>query len=297
MILVTGGTGFVGREIVACARAAGFTVRVVCRNPERGRALWGNDKGVEIFHGNVLNPESLVGAFDGIEAVLHLVGIICESRENTFDRVHRVGTINVVEAMKKAKIKRHLHMSALGARADARSQYHKSKWAAEEWVRASGLEFTIFRPSVIYGPSDKSINLFARMTRFLPVLPVIGSGNARWQPVSVEQVGQCFVRAVREPLAVGKTYDLVGLAPIPFEEVLDTVMAVTRRRPKIHIPIPVARAQAWVMEHCLDNPPLNSDQILMLEEDNIGDATAAVSDLGLKRMPLAEDLRRYLKSR
>src|SRR5438876_386842 len=119
MILITGGTGFVGREIVAAARKAGFGVRVLVRRPDEVRDLWPNDKGVEAFHANVLNAESLAGAFDGMEAVIHLVGIIAESRENTFDRVHRLGTIHAVEAAKKAKIKRFLHMSALGTRIGA----------------------------------------------------------------------------------------------------------------------------------------------------------------------------------
>ena len=296
MILVTGGSGYVGREMITQARQSGFTVRIVCRHPDRARELWSKDKGVEIFHGNVLNPDSLVGAFGGIEAVIHLVGIIRESRENTFDRVHRQGTIHVVDATKKANIKRYLHMSALGARPNARSQYHQSKWAAEEYVRKSNLEWTIFRPAVIYGPRDQSINLFARMLKFLPVLPVMGSGRGQWQPVPVEQVAASFVRAIREPKAIGKTYDLVGPTPMAFVEVLDAIMEVTgHRRPKFHIPMPLARLQAFMFEKTLTNPPINRDQLLMLEENNVGDPCPAVEDLGLQLIPLADGLRKYLK--
>lgn len=304
MILVTGATGFVGRELVAQALSAGHRVRALCRHPARARELW-PQKSVELFHGNVLNPDSLEGALDGVEAVVHLVGIITEARENTYERVHRLGTLHVLDAAKKAKVKRYLHMSALGTRAAARSKYHKTKWAAEEAVRASGLDWTIFRPAVIFGKYDQSINLFARMLRWPLPFPIFGSGQGLWQPVPVEEVARCFVRAIREPKAVGRTYDLVGPTPLTFEQVLDTLMSVTgRRRPKLRVPMACARLQAALLERCeplgtlfrcaLGAPPPNRDQLLMLEENNVGDPTSAVSDLGLRLVPFEEGLRKYL---
>src|SRR5207237_1119041 len=108
-------------------------------------------------------------------AVIHLVGIISKVGRNTFENVHTQGTQNIVTSAREAGIKRFVHMSALGSRANAVSRYHQSKWAAEEAVRRSGLDYTIFRPSIIYGPKDHFVNLFDKMARFSPVLPVMGS--------------------------------------------------------------------------------------------------------------------------
>ena len=165
-IAVTGATGFVGREVLKQARTAGFPVRAIVR--ERRAA-----EGVEQFHGNVIYRPSLEGAFDGVKCVIHLVGIINEYRENTFERVHTEATRNVLDAAKKAGVKRYIHMSALGARANARSRYHQTKWAAEELVRQSGLAWTIFRPSLIYGPGDISINVLSKIVRRAPFVPVL----------------------------------------------------------------------------------------------------------------------------
>ena len=157
MIVVTGATGFVGQEVVRRARADGHPVRAVVRDTTRARWL-ARDFGVELFRGDVLFAPSLEGSMQAAQCVIHLVGIINEWRENTFERVHTQATMNVTDAAKKAGVKRYIHMSALGTRPGARSRYHRTKWAAEEYVRQSGLAWTVFRPSLIYGSRDKSIN-------------------------------------------------------------------------------------------------------------------------------------------
>src|SRR2546428_102507 len=202
-IAVTGATGVVGREVEKQARAEGYPIRAIVREPMKARSL-----GCEIFHGNVIYAPSLEGAFDGMKCVIHLVGNIHAWKENTFERVNVEATRNVIDAAKKAGVKRYLHMSALGTRAGAHSRYHQTKWAGEELVRKSGLAWTIFRPSVIYGPEDISINVLSRLVRQLPVIPVLGDGRAKIQPVSVAVVARAFVGAIKNDDTVGHTYDL-----------------------------------------------------------------------------------------
>ena len=180
-----------------------------------------------------------------MEAVIHLVGIISEVGESTFENVHQRGTRNILAAAQQAGVRRFVHMSALGTRPNAASRYHQTKWAAEELVRHSGLDFTIFRPSLIYGPQDQFINLFARIIRLSPVVPLLGSPRARFQPVSVEAVAAAFVRSLGEPKSSGQTYDLCGPEALTLSEIVDQILAVLqRKRLKLQVPLGLARCQA-----------------------------------------------------
>ncbi len=319
-ILLTGATGFVGSEILRQLFADGHSVRVLIRS-ESGGAKFQGRPDVETFIGNILHGPSLAGCMEGIDAVMHLVGVIAEVGENTFDRVHRVGTENLLKETKKAKVKRFIHMSALGTRANARSQYHRSKWAGEEAVRVSGLDWTIFRPSIIYGRGDGFVNFFARMTRppmnwlQLFTMPVMLGGHAHLQPIPVADVARCFAGAVSKSESIGKTYDLCGPSPLRLREIVRTICEVQGHEVKeiqppfkrwigdwSHFLIPIAAFQslliqpkvvlvpvpfefatviAWLMETFLSKPLLNRDQLIMLEEDNVGDLAAAKADFGI----------------
>jgi uncharacterized protein YbjT (DUF2867 family) len=295
MIVITGATGFVGREVLRQARAEGHAVRAIVREPDRARWL-AERHGVELFHGNVLYAPSLEGAMDGANCLIHLVGIIRPWKENTFERAHVEATRNVLETARKARVKRYLHMSALGTRPDAPSRYHQTKWAAEELVRKSGLAWTIFRPSVIYGAGDNSIRLLARLIRWLPVLPVLGDGNAKIQPVQVEVVARALVRAIKNDASIGKVYELCGPEPFSWNELYEKLMALYGvRKAKLHIPVPLARVLAAVLEKLLPNPPFTRDQLLMLEEDNVGDPKPAEQDLALEQDRFEHGIARYLK--
>ena len=294
IIAVTGGTGFVGRAIVRELRAGGHRVRAIVRDPPRARWL-ADELGAELFPGNLLDAASLAGALAGANAVIHLVGIIVERGANTFDRAHTVATGNVVAAMKRAGLRRYLHMSALGTRADARSRYHQTKWAAEEQVRQSGLAWTIFRPSMIYGRQDQAINVLARVVRRLPVVPVLGDGRAKIQPVDVEQVARCFAAALRHDGTIGRTYDLCGPVPFTWNELNDKLLAFYGlQKPKLHLPLALARPLAAVFERLLPHPPFTRDQLLMTQEDNVGDPQPAARDLGLAAESFEQGLARML---
>jgi len=300
-VLVTGATGFVGQELVRQLRAAEHTIRILARNPRSPRvqetvSRWG----VEAYPGDVSEAASLGGALAGMDAVIHLVGIISEAGNSTFENVHTGGTRNMVGAAQRAGVRRFVHMSALGTRPNAVSRYHQTKWAAEELVRHSGLEFTIFRPSLIYGPQDQFINLFARLIRLSPVVPLLGSPRTRFQPVPVEAVAAAFAGSLGEPKSVGQTYDLCGPEALTLSEIVDRIQAVLgKRRLKLHVPLSLARGQAIFLEFVFRRvlrkaSPLNRDQLLMLQEDNVGNAQPANELFGLQPIPLREGIAVYL---
>lgn len=279
-VLVTGATGFVGTAVCSALASAGVEVRRLARRARRASRAEGSG---EWITGSVLDPSSLRGACAGCDAVVHLVGIISECREQTFEAVHVEGTRAILRAALDAGISRFVHMSALGTRPGAVARYHRSKWEAEELVRGSGLHWTIFRPSLVYGAGGGFTSLMEKMSRWSPVMPVIGSGNGLLQPVAVEDVARCFAAAAISRATAGKTFDLCGLERLSFEEMLKAILAAKkRRRLLLHLPVAVARVQARVLEAVYPAlfgiaPPLNRDQILMLAEDNTGDPAPAMA--------------------
>lgn len=294
-VFVTGATGFVGHALLQRLCAAGHVVRcLVRRGSEADLRGYGAIARIE---GDVVTRQGLEEGLAGCDAVIHLVGIIREQRAAgvTFERVHTEGTTNVLEAAAGAGIRRFLHMSALGTRAGAASRYHRSKWLAEEAVRASGLEWTIFRPSIIYGRGDGFVTMLASMVRRMPAVPVIGSGRQRLQPVPVEQVATGFARGLELPSSIKQIYEVGGPAPVTMLELLDLIgRALGRRRVlKIHVPVgmmtPLARAL-----HPLPGFPVTPDQLLMLGEDSVCDPRPFFEAFTLEPEPLEAGLERML---
>ena len=299
-VLITGATGFVGRAVCEAVVREGHSVRRMARG-SRSQPLAAQNNGMEWVRGSVLCPNDLRQGMQGCDAVIHLVGIIGEIGDQTFERVHWEGTRRVLEAALNSGVRRIVHMSALGTRPEAASRYHQTKWAAEEAVRSSGLDWTVFRPSLIYGPGDGFVNLFAGMSRWSPVLPVIGRGTSLLQPVSVDCVARAFARALDSKAAVHQTYDLCGPDRLNLPQVLKTLLRITRRR-RVILRIPRALAWyptavlEWVFPRVLRRPaPLSRDQILMLEEDNVGNPKAAERDFQIPVVPFAEGVGEFLR--
>ncbi len=222
-VLVTGATGFVGREVVRELLERGHEVRALVRR--RAARKLRDGKRVEVFVGDCLAPGTVTPAVAGCDAVIHLVGIIREfpGRGVTFERVHVQATKNLVDAASAAGVRRFLHMSALGARPAPADPYHVTNFQADEYVRASGLTYTIFRPSIIYGPRDRSINLFVRQIQRLGFLTIIGDGQYQLQPVPVGTVARAFALALELPGTENRVYDVGGPEPLTFDAIIDTI--------------------------------------------------------------------------
>jgi NADH dehydrogenase len=302
-VLVTGGTGFVGQEVVRELARQGHRLILAVRTRSAATPFaLGSQAPFEVRQADLGSREGAESVTRGCDAVIHLIGIISELGANTFERAHVRTTQHLVAAAQAAGVARWIHMSALGTRPGAVSRYHQTKWAAEEIVRRSGLRTTIFRPSLIYGPGDDFVNRFERMSRWSPILPMAGPGTARLQPVAVEVVARCFVRALTDPGSEGACYDLGGPA-LSFRSVLETILEVTGRR-RCVLPLPLALV--WPMAAVLEKlfplllrrpPPLNRDQVQMLQEDNVGDSGPAVERFGIELSSFREGIRRYLPGR
>ena len=295
MILLTGATGFVGSNLMKELLKQGLQVRCLIRNPDRADAL--KNAGAELVKGDITDKDSIAKALedDKVEAAVHLVGILAETGKATFEAIHTQGTRNMVEACKAKGIKRFIHISALGTKANARSQYHKTKWAAEEIIRASGLGYTIFRPSVMFGKEDKFTNLFAGIIKISPFIMIPGNGQNKMQPVFVKDLASAMTMTVKDSRHINKVYEIGGPEKLAFDEIIDTVCRVLgKMRLKIHIPIWFMRPGAAIAECILRKPPITRDQLLMLEEDNVTDNNALESVFNIKPVGFEEGIRSYL---
>ena len=250
-ICIIGGTGFVGSHIAHQLVERGYDVRVLTRDRERAKHLLVLPS-AEVIAANVHDPVELARQFSGIDAVINLVGILHESRKNSFHSAHGQLTQKVLDACRAAGVKRVLHMSALAATADAPSAYLRSKAEAEKRVLAfqqAGLgETTIFRPSVIFGQGDSFINLFAKLIKTLPLI-ALACPNARFQPIHVEDVARAFVDSLDQARTFGQAYNLCGPKIYTLRELVALIAALLgKRRPIIGLGNRLSYLQAWFME-------------------------------------------------
>ena len=290
-VFVTGGTGFIGSEVVRQLVAAGHTARCLVRSGSEHRLQV--SPGVESHAGDVLDPPSLERGLAGCDAVIHLVGIIREypGRGITFERLHQVATANMVAVATAAGIRRYLQMSANGTRKDASSTYHRSKWDAEQAVRSSTLDWTIFRPSLVFGPEGEFVAMLADLIRRLPVVPVIGDGRYRMSPVAVADVAASFVRALERPATIGQIYHCCGPQDYSYDEILDLVGAALGKDKvhKLHQPLPLMKPVIALLEG-IPRFPITTTQLAMLLEGNVCDPGPWATAFDLEPGSFAEGL-------
>ncbi len=294
-VFVTGATGFVGHALLQRLCASGHMVRCLVRRGSE-TALHGQGA-IERIEGDILTRRGLEEGMAGCDAVIHLVGIIREQRGAgvTFERVHVEGTSQVLQAATAVGIRRYLHMSALGTRPRATSSYHRTKWTAEEAVRNSGLEWTIFRPSIIYGHGDGFVTMLASMVRRMPAGPVIGRGRQRLQPIPVDQVAAGFADALELPTTIKQTYEIGGPEPVTMLDLLDLIGRALGRRRVLKIHVPIALVSPFVhLLHPLPSFPVTPDQLVMLGEDSVCDPRPFFETFTLDPVPLAVGLERML---
>jgi NADH dehydrogenase len=236
----------------------------------------GTAEGIETVEGDVTRLDSYVDAMAGCDAAINLVGIIREfpGRGITFERLHVQASRAMVLGAARTGIGRYLHMSALGSRAGAVSEYHRTKWSGEEVVRQSGLNHTIFRPSVIFGPRDDFINRLAGYVRSYPAVPVIGDGRYRLQPIAADDVARCYVTALESEDASGKVFELCGPDPVSYLELLDMIGECLGRSPvrKVHLPFAIMKGIVPLMQ-MIPSVPLTVAQLQMLVEGNTCNGT------------------------
>ena len=291
-ILVTGATGFVGPKIVHALRAQDRDVRVLVRRPERASQLAG--WGAELATGDMTDAASLRAALDGVTHVVHLVAII-QGRPADFHRVMTEGTRSLVAAAKEQGVERFVLMSALGT-SDTSAQsvpYYAAKWAQEQELVGSGLTYTIFRPSFVFGRDGGALPLFLKQVKLSPVVTVIGQGLQRSQPIWVDDVATYFARGVDLPEAANRVFELGGPDTVDWNGLYSTIARVLGKRRKIvHVPVSLARAGAQLTER-LPGAPLTTDQVTMLQgADNVVSNTDAVDTFQLPLVPLEEQIRR-----
>lgn len=290
-VFLTGGTGFVGSEVLRQLVSAGYEVRALVREGSEDKLTVSD--GVAIHPGDITDAASLVGGLDGCDAVIHLVGIIREfpRRGVTFKKMHVLATENVLAAAEEQGVKRFLHMSSNGTRERSNTGYHRTKWQAEEMIRKSSLDWTIFRPSLIFAPGSEFVHMLSEVIRRLPIVPVIGDGRYRMQPVALNEVASSFVKALEMPKTTGQIYHLGGSESYSYDEILDlTSQAMGKGHvTKIHQPLFMIKPMIRVMQSS-EHFPITSDQLTMLVEGNVCDPTEWQETFGLKATSYAEGI-------
>jgi NADH dehydrogenase len=297
-VFVTGAGGFVGSAIVDELLARRHPVHALAhRRPVREDA--------RAFRGDLFDDAALDEAMRDCHAVIHLVGIIMEhpSRGVTFERIHFEGARNVIDAAVRNGVKRFIHMSALGVRPDAVSDYHKTKYRAEEYLRASGLDWTIFRPSMIHGPRGEFMQMAVKWSRmqappflFMPYFGAgfIGRGGAGMlQPVYVGDVARAFVDALENPRTIGETYLLGGTDRLTWPQLHHTISQAIVGHKRLVVPLPVWKAKLLASIGLGKLAGFNRDQIIMSQEDNTCDLTKFQQDFGWTPRGFEESLKEY----
>ena len=299
LVTVFGGSGFVGAQVTRALAKRGLRLRVAVRNPGRGYRLrmLGDVGQIEVVQANVRDPASIARALDGAQACVNLVGVLHEAGRQKFQAVHAIGARNLAEAARAAEVPRFVQMSAIGADSNSRSTYARSKAAGEAAVREVVPAAVILRPSIVFGPDDHFFNRFAAMATLSPVLPLIGGGTGRFQPVFVGDVAAAVAGAVTGP-AAGGTFELGGPGVYDFRALMELIARETGRRP-ILAPIPFAAASliglAGDLVAGLIPPPLTRDQVELLRADNVVSPGApGLIELGVQPTALETILPTYL---
>lgn len=289
-----------GTHLANALLRRGHALAILARAPAATRNRY--NRSVETVRGDVLDPPSLAAACAGREAIVHLVGIIHEKGEQSFDRMHRLATQYVLSAARNAGVRRLLHMSAMGTSEDSPSAYGRTKAAGEKLVRASGLDWTILRPSIIFGPGDGFVSLLAPIVRGNPLfIPVIGPGTTRFMPVSVYDVARVFADALEKPETIGRAFEVGGPQTLTLNEIYrELALAVGKpQKPLVHLPLWWGRLLAGRFEWLarkgwLEAPPLTRDQLASLSRDNAADVSETLAVFGGPWRELRSGIHEYV---
>lgn len=298
MIVITGASGYLGSHITRQLIEAGRPVRAMVRNKafaqKEGRLA---NLNVELAEADVTRPETLAAAFAGAEAIVHTVAIAIEKGGRTYEEINYQGTVNVVNAAKSTGVKRLIYISQLGADARLPYRFLASKGKGQDYVAASGLDWTAFQPSVIWGPEDEFANSFARLIPLTPIIfPIVGDESSRFQPVWVEDVATCVRLALDDPTTIGKVYQLGGPEVLTLEEIeRRTLKALGKKRLMIRFPMPLLRAFVFLMETLLPNPPVTRSLLELLAVSNVTTDNAIYRFVSQPRAFTSESAAEYMR--
>lgn len=297
LVVVFGGSGFVGKQVVRALAKRGYRVRVPMRRPHLGHELrvMGDVGQIQLMQANVRFPDSVDAALEGADAVVNLVAVLSEKGKQNFEALHVEAASAIADAAKRRGITRLAHISALGA-AEKGAKYARTKFAGERAVRDAVPGAVILRPSIIFGPEDNFFNRFAAMATTAPMLPLIGGGKTKFQPVFVGDVADAVCAALEMLEAQGRTYELGGPSVYTFKQLLAfTTQQISRPRVLLPLPFVIAHPMGllldWIFKLLPWAPPLTGDQVTMLKRDNVvgADATAgAIQDLGVTSLESIE---------
>jgi NADH dehydrogenase len=271
LITIYGGSGFIGRHVVRAIAKTGARMRIAVRRPELAGFLQplGGVGQIQAVQANVRYPDSLLAAAEDADAVINLVGILFPSGKQTFKSVMDEGARHVAEAARETGARSLVHVSAIGASAKAPSTYGRSKWAGEQAVKDAFPEAVILRPSIVFGPGDDFFNRFGSLAQFSPVLPLIGGGKTRIQPVFAGDVAKAITAALTGKTEAGAPYELGGPEVLTMKEIMQRVLTYTmRKRLLLSEPFFLAKLQGAFLQ-LLPKPLLTIDQVRMLETDNV----------------------------
>lgn len=293
MIFVSGGAGFIGSRSAKKLVAAGHKLRLLSYS-RRDQEAGPPDDQVEYVSGSITRAASIAEKMEGCEVAINFVGIIVEARGVTFERVHVGGVENLLEEAKRAGVKRFIHISALGTSEKRASEYFRTKGIAEEMIRSSGIPYVILRPSLVFGPEDKFFNMLKPIL-YSPIVPVVGTGRTKFQPIWVEDIASCILESVESDAPLNGVWEIAGPERFTFDEMLDRMADALDLAPrlKLHIPARCMRPFAALAEAVLPRPPLTTDQLKMLSIDNITDSNAITEVFAVQPRPLRETLSEY----
>ncbi|MCI4645908.1 MAG: complex I NDUFA9 subunit family protein [Hyphomonadaceae bacterium] len=308
LVTLIGGSGFIGRYAAHALVRAGWRVRVACRRPNLAQdvKVAGPPGWVDLVQANIRNPASLARAMDGADIVVNLVGILYEAGKQSFETTQDEGARAVAQAAQAAGVSRLVHMSAIGADADSKASYARTKAAGEAAVREVFPEAVILRPSIVFGPEDEFFNKFASMAcwpilHFVPIMPLIGGGKTRFQPVYAGDVADAILAAATREDAAGKTYELGGPRSYSFKQLYDFIFETTDRQ-RLKLPVPFFAAKPFAMlvglafripltRLVFGAPPITGDQVDMLRSDNLVSENAlTLADLGVTDLESVESI-------
>lgn len=293
MIVITGANGFIGKELIKFLSEKKEKIRCLVIEGENTTEL--KHYGAEIIYGDILNKNAVTNLVKDSRYIVHLAAVVTSNNPGRLYKVNVEGTRNIVDACKENNIKRILFTSSIAAVAKHLGTYGKSKMEAEKIIEESGLDYTILRPTLVYGRKGPEFNDLVSLIKKLPIIPLIGGGKAKKHPVYLKDLAKLIVKILYSKKSIHKTYEIGGAEKVSFAALVDMICKeVGIKKIKLYIPSFVCLLASGVLEKLLENPPLTKDQILALENDAIADTRILNEDFDFKPVSLKKGLKKAL---